>query len=345
MAAETALMPGTMMRSGFIAIAALLAWCVVAWLWPVEALRGWLCAFFLAGGTAIGALLLAAMMQLIPGVWDEELQPSARAVAAFTPLTALLFLPILLGAAWLYPWDGSAGKGAFREAWMTQPFWSVRAIAFLLFASCFALILQNKNAKQGPVIAGLILLVLFLMPVTVDWFLFLDPEAHFSGFGVTVLSSFFLNALCVTIVWALASTTALKRPEILGSLLLAALLAWVYFWFMQYFITWSDNLPFGVNWYKRRGEGAWSLVEVAQVALRLGPLVLLLFGPVRRGLRWLSGLCCVVLAGSALEALWLIVPGEIDERVAVAAAVFAALTFTFGAPSGWPLLRAWSKSA
>lgn len=337
MAAEVARMPFRLPRLGWLALAGAALWCVLAVIWPSAFLRGWLAVVFLVSGSAVGTLVLCAMMQLIPGLWDEELEPSAQRVAAFTPFAALLFLPILIGAGWLYPWEASGGKGAFREVWMMPFFWGTRAILFWLFAAGYGLILQKNKASPSVVVTGLILLILFFIPIAVDWFLFLDPEAHFSGFALTVLASFFLNALCVSILLALVLGTPMKRPEILGSLLLAALLSWAYFGFMQYFITWSDNLPFGVHWYERRAVGAWGLIEMMMVALHLLPLLLLLFGPVRRGVGWISGLCCVVLAGSALEALWLVVPGETRQTLAMLAALLAAGVFGCAASRVWSI--------
>ncbi|GHD05013.1 hypothetical protein ACFOEZ_01120 [Tianweitania populi] len=276
---------------------------------PEAALQGWLTGFCFLSDIAFGGLILASMMRLIPGLWDDELERFSDAVAALLPFAALAFLPILIGAAWLYDWQASADKGVFRELWMTLPFWTVRAILFLLFASVSALLMVRRQTdKPALPITALVIYTAGFMVIAVDWYLFLDPEAHFSGFSLTRMSVQFLGALCVSIMMAVSSAAKLKRPEILGSLLMAALLAWAYFAFMQYFITWSDNLPFGVRWYGERGAGLWGLLEVAFTALRLAPLLLLLATPIRQSRRWLFWLSAAVLFGNALETLWLIAP-------------------------------------
>lgn len=320
------------LRSRWLAAACgcAVVWLVMLFFTPEAALRGWLAGFFFAGGATLGALVLSAMMRLIPGLWDRELRPLSDALAALVPAAALAFLPVLVGAAWLYPWEGSEGKGAFREAWMTLPFWTIRAALFLLVASAFSFLLRNRTQTTLLPAGGLILLVALFMPVSVDWFLFLDPEAHFSGFALPALANFFLGALCVSILLAAASSTRIERPELLGSLLIAALLAWAYFSFTQYFITWSDNLPFGVRWYAARGQGGWHLTELALAGLRLVPLFLLLFPPVRGGERWLAAIAAAVLAGNGLEALWLIVPAPGTAAGAGAAAVLPALLSAAG---------------
>ncbi|MBE7185716.1 MAG: hypothetical protein INR68_15060 [Methylobacterium mesophilicum] len=330
--AASAAMPFPLSRPLLGAAACLPAWLLVLAFAPEAALRGWLAAFCFAAGITLGALVLSVMMRLIPGLWNKELQPFSDRLAGLVPLAALIFLPVLVGASWLYPWDGSEGKGAFREIWMALPVWSIRSVAFLLFVSGFSFLLLSRTETSTRLhIGGLVLFVLFFVPISLDWFLFLDPEAHFSGFALSVLSLFFLGALCVAIPLAFLSGHRIERPEILGSLLMSALLAWSYFAFMQYFITWSDNLPFGVRWYRDRGQGVWGLVEYGFAAFRLLPLGMLLFTPVRQGARWLVPLCLVVLAGNALEALWLIVPagGWPEKGGAESGAALAALGAIF----------------
>ena len=77
---------------------------------------------------------------------------------------------------------------------------------------------------------------------------------------------------------------------------------------MQYFIIWSGNLPQGVRWYETRTGGGWTVLLQALTALHLLPTVLLLFTPVRGSRGWLLVLGLLVLAGKAMECLWLVLP-------------------------------------
>jgi hypothetical protein len=99
-----------------------------------------------------------------------------------------------------------------------------------------------------------------------------------------------------------------EHAGMLGSLLIMALLTWTYLAFMQYVITWSDNIGHGVQWYQRRGEGGWATIAYIIAVTQLGPLFLLFFTPIRRGRGSLIGLCLVVLFGKALEMAWLVLP-------------------------------------
>ena len=275
---------------------------------PASAWRAWLGAAFLWASAPIGALALLMIMRLTPGDWSEELGPFMEAQILLLPIGALLILPVLAEAGALYPWTHEPAATAFRAAYLSQPMFIGRTVVWYagLFALGFVLVLREGPAKPLACV-GLIFLTAFGTFISTDWLLSLDPAFASSGFGLYVLDIQMLTAFALMVLALTLSGRRIRRPGIIGGLLLTLLLLWSYFAFMHFVITWSDNLPPGVRWYQRR-SGPWGLLMWAVAASRLAPTFLLLFQRARRSPRMLRILSIVVVLGSVLECGWLALP-------------------------------------
>lgn len=301
------------------------------------ALGGWLVAAVLWSGVPIGALGLLMMMKLVPGSWREELVPWTERVLPLLLLAGLAMLPVLVGLSSLYEWARVDPNGV-RVVYLSPWLFVLRTVAFYATAMALAFALLARPALATVLSsAGLIVFVLFDTTMAVDWLMSLDTRFHSSGFGLYVLSIQFTVALAVILVLRLSDADPGENTGMLGGLLLTALLLWAYLAFMQYFILWSGNLPQGVKWYQRRGEGAWAVIEYAIAAGQLLPLFLLFFTPVRQGRFWLISLSLLVLLAKGLEVAWLVLPAVNGGNVAVAAAIAATvgLGMLMGAALYW----------
>lgn len=286
------------------------------------ALIGWLAAFLFWSGLAVGTLLLALMSAIIPGPWRDRLAGAGEAALPLLALAVLAALPVLIGLPVLYGWASREAEAGFRGVYLTPAFFVARTLLFFAVSGLLALCLRRfPERRPGIAAAGLIVLVPLQMVVATDWVVSLDPAFHSSGFGLYLLSIQVLSALCGLILLRLAADGGGARDGLLGGLLLTALMLWAYFAFMPYFISWSNDLPPIVRWYRLRGEGGWAVVEWLVGLSGLAPAALLLFAPMRRSPRRLAGLCLAALAGRFLEAAWLVLP----QRATAAALSVAAL--------------------
>jgi hypothetical protein len=309
---------------------------------PRAALAGWLAALAAWSGVPLGALLLTMIAVLTPGRWREEVGAQARALLPLLPLAALAMLPVLIGMHLLYPWTQEPGR-----LYLTPAFFALRSVLFLTVFIAMAAVLLLRADWALPLSAGgLILFVLVDTSLAVDWLMSLQPDYHSSGFGLYVLAIQANAALAVIVLFRLRLADA--RPGLLGALLMTALLTWAYLAFMQYIISWSDNLPEPVAWYRRRGAGIWSAAEFAIGALRLAPLILLLLNAVRENPRWLRGIAVATLLATAIETAWLVFPatgtaagvGAATELLALAVLASASAAFyAWVARSGFLLSR------
>lgn len=275
---------------------------------PHAALVAWLAAFVFISALPLGGLCLSLMLRVIPGVWRDWLQRPADQLMLGLPLLVVLVLPVLVGLSEVFPWVGGGELTGFKSAYLAPGFFMARSLVILCGLSLVAVLVSVRPLGFSPLaIGGLIAFVVLHGVLSVDWLMSLDPEFHSSGFGLYILAGQVLTAFSVMVLIRLFGSDE-RRIKVLGPLLLTLLLLWAYLAFMQYFILWSGNLPAGVAWYQRRGEGGWAIVEYLMVASRLLPGFLLLFPPVRRGRRMLMILSVVVVAGSALEVVWLTLP-------------------------------------
>jgi hypothetical protein len=159
--------------------------------------------------------------------------------------------------------------------------------------------------------------VVFGLPIAFDWLLSLDHGFASSGFGLYLLSVAILLAL------ALAVAAGARHPEprvrdVLGGSLFTVAILWAYLGFMQYFITWSGDLPGGVHWYLRRGDG-WGALAWLAIGLKTLGIAPLIFGHVRRSPKYLALCALLIAAASVPEIGWLALPAP-------------------GAPAGWGTL-------
>jgi hypothetical protein len=308
---------------------------------PAPAWRAWLAAGFACTAAPIGAIGLLMMMRLMPGDWSEELGPPLETAALLLPLAALVILPVLVEMQNLYAWTRAPGPTAFQKAYLSEPLFVARTVVWfgLLFA-LGARLVARRPAPPAVACVGLVLFAIVGTLAAVDWLLSLDAGFSSSGFGLYVLCIQMMTALALAIALLVLSGRTLRRPGILGGLMLCLLLMWSYLAFMHFFITWSDNLPPGVRWYQRRSVHGWDWVMGVVAATRLGPTVLLLFASVRRSARALLTLTLLIAAGTVLEAAWLALPAPSNGPGLAGLAVFALATASIGSLMAGAIPRA-----
>jgi hypothetical protein len=258
------------------------------------------------------------MAILVPGRWRDEIIAPAEALMVLMPLLGIGVLPILIGVGALYPWAGETG------VYLSTGFFVIRSIVLVAILIGLGGMLMLRPAWALPLSAGgLILFVLLDTTLAVDWLMSLEPDFHSSGFGLYILAIQADVALSVVVLMRLRIPDA--QPGLLGALMLTALLVWNYLAFMQYLISWSDNLPEPVAWYRNRGTGVWSVAEYTIGALHLIPLILLFLTSVRTSRRWLRAIAGAVLPGNAIEVAWLVFPATETEAWLGAAVELLAL--------------------
>jgi hypothetical protein len=212
---------------------------------------------------------------------------------------------------------------ARKAAYLNEPFFVLRALIYFAIWIGLAFVLgvwrdpaavRSRSLPLGA--AGAVVLAPTASFAGVDWILSLEPTFHSSIFGMLWLSTQALGAFAFALVLALLlargpRTAHLREQGLvgLGSLLLALVLLWGYFAFIQYLIIWSGDLPDAAAWYVARGEGLWRVSIWLTVAGHLVlPAIALLSSRARQSPRIVLLLAAIVLLAHFADVAWLTVP-------------------------------------
>ncbi len=291
---------------GGIAAVALVALGLAA---PATAAAGWLIAFASVAAVSFGAVALLLIHALTGGRWGDGAGPALTRAAALTPVLLPAFLALLLGAPHLYPWmraPAAAGSGV-AGLYLNPVFFAARGILFVGGLAALSFLLPRR--AMTPLAAGLCLAGYCIATdlVSFDWLLSLEPRYTSSAFGAQII----LSQLVAALSWAILATPARADaawPD-LAALLLATVLGEAYLILMTFIIDWYGDLPRQAGWFLRRSTGGWLWLEVlGTMAGALGPLVALLFAPLRRSPAALKGIAVATLGGVVAENVWLVAP-------------------------------------
>ena len=305
-------------RTLAIAGAAVLAAAALAgWAVDVRALlAAYLAAWWFVSGALLGGLANVWLHDLTGGRWGEAIRGPLLRAARWLPLVCLLFLPVLLGAPQLYAWTRGAGgepDAAFRHAWLSPGFWTVRSIVYLLLWSGLAWIetrVRPGSKARSPARAAACLLVFGFSSglASVDWIMSLQPEWSSSVFGWLTGTGQMLAGMALAVVLIDRNARREQLPD-LGNLLMMYVMTWGYLAYVQFLIIWAADLPHEISWYLRRTAPFWKGVAWVLVVTHLaGPLCLLLSRKAKRAPAMMGFLAWALLAAHLLDCWWLVVP-------------------------------------
>ena len=302
-----------------VAALALLGCAGLGWRSPRSLLLAYLAAYVFFLGIALGSVGLLMVHRLAGhGDWGRELRAPLLAAGRVLPLLAILLLPILLGAAQLFPWMQASVPDAphlAQQRWyLNRPFFLARAV--LCFAAWLWLAQELRRRLRDPrgdltrfAAAGLIVYLLTVSMAAVDWIMSLVPAWHSSVFGLIVATGQLLAAAALAVCCHVDGDAAPRRRGDTGSILLVLVLAWSYLAFMDYLTVWIADLPTETVWYLPRLRTGWRWLGVWLVGFHLlVPFALLLSRRARRNRRCLRGIAGLLVLGQAVYALWLVLP-------------------------------------
>jgi hypothetical protein len=301
-------------------------------------LKSWLIGFWMVLGLALGSLGLLMLQHMTGGEWGLMGRRIWEAGTRTVVLTALLFVPILLGMERLFIWaqpEIVAGDPIIQEkaAYLNPTFFVVRAVVYFGFwIFCAWILTKWSDAQQRGEVAqvpgdtvrfrtvsapGLLFFVLTVTFASVDWMMSLDPHWFSTIYGLTTVAGQGLSALAFAI--AILALTANVAPistyvtqrhfHDLGKLLLAFVMLWAYLNFSQFLIIWSANLPEVIPWYIVRFRGGYEYLAILLVVGHFAlPFMLLLSRDLKRNSRMLARVALAVLAMRLVDLIWLVAP-------------------------------------
>jgi hypothetical protein len=328
-------------RAGIAAAAAFAGCLIWALLDHRQFFQSYLVAYFFWLSLALGCLGIRMMFELTGGAWGVVMLPQLEAAIATIPWLALLFLPILPGLKFLYPWARGLAKGG-ATFYMTTPWFVVRAAIYFACWSflSFAILRLSRRKLAGDAEAGVRLATLsgpglaaYALTMTfaaIDWGMSLEPDWYSTVYGMSFVTGQGLLAYAAMIVLAAAPASAagLFARELpdgdtlndLGNLLFAFVMLWAYMAFSQLLVIWSGNLPHEIPFYTSRGAGSWGVLSGLLIVFHFAaPVFILLMRTVKRRAAWLAAIAAFLVFMRWVDYFWLVVPALSPSRLDLSA--------------------------
>ena len=310
---------------------------------PARTWLSYLTAFAAAVSVAVGALVFHMIGYAANSRWMAVTRRLGEAVVLSLPALALLFAPLVIGAARIYPWLTPAAPGshqaelfAHRAAYLNLPGFAARgAVYFAIWIAAAALLrrssIRRDRAGAAPsadpeaalgrerVIASVLLPLvgLALTFAAFDWIMSLEPEWYSSIFGIYYFAGGFLAALALITILAhrslasgsLGGALSPNHFHALGRLLLGFVVLWAYAAFFQALLIRIANQPAEVSFYLERVDGAWGVFVYLLILGHFAvPFLALVPRRIKFRPRALAGLCGWILLMHLVDIYWLIIP-------------------------------------
>lgn len=309
---------------------------------PPQFYFSYLFAFVFWIGLPLGCLCVLMLHSLTGGGWGYVIRRFLEAGVSTLPWMAILFLPLLFGLRYLYPWMDPAqvaGDPALQKirGYLNLPFFLLRNFAFFgvwIGAGWYLNRLSSRQdrtpdveptrrarAFSGP---GLLVFTLMVSLALVDWIMVSERDWYSTVFPAQVIIGqlLFTFAFCTLVLaWSvgpapfdrregsLEGVIRIEHFHSLGNFLLAFVMLWAYLTISQLIIIWSGNVPREITWYLHRVAGGWRWLAITIGALYFAlPFCLLLSRENKRNVRFLRVLVSGIIVMHALEVWWQIAP-------------------------------------
>ncbi len=276
---------------------------------PVGFYGGWLAALTLFAAWPLGSMGILMIHALTGGRWGEALRPALRLGVCALPLLLPAALPLLPGLAPLYPWARpDAAKHFGNTFYLNAAFFAGRGVVY--FAVWFVLgwlVLRGRSlGRVAP--AGLFLLGITTTFAAIDTTMSLDPHFTSTIYGMVAAASMVLLALSMAVLLTAGDVARTVRGDF-GKLLLALVVLWIYFDFIQLLIVWQSNLVAEAPWYIQRARGLWGAAWLVIAAGHfLLPFFLLLSPRMQQSRRVVLFVAGLLVAMTVLRSWWTVLP-------------------------------------
>ena len=309
----------------------------------------YLTAFLFWLGLSLGSLVIAMIHGLTGGAWGRTIRRILEAGYETLPLMAVLFFPIWIDAARIYPWADphyvSHHEVLIRKsAYLTVAGFQIRALVYVAAWIVITMVLNrwspnderdpdSDRARRLQTASGLSFIVFgFTFTLAcVDWSMSLEPLWYstmyaliqIAGQGVAALAFAILFAATLSSHFPWSRLVTASRLNDLGNLLLAAVMFWAYCSFFQFLVIWSGNLPEENFWYVHRLTGGWELLAISLAVLHFSvPFFLLLSRTVKRNSSHLRCIAWLLLLMRYVDLYWTVIPGFQQEHATYSGLMF-----------------------
>lgn len=317
-----------------VAVVALILSVVGAFMDPKQFAFSWLFGFTVFFTLCAGCLFWTIVHHCTDAEWSVVVRRQMENIAILLPVTALLFIPILVLRHELYRWMSVPPHQDplldAKRGYLNWEFYLVRTIIYFvaLSATAFLLrrlsILQDKDGNPQRTLTmrkvafpGLIFFALSLTFGAFDWLMSLNYTWFSTMWGVYIFAgaagaSMSLLVLVITALRSagyFAETVTDEHYHVMGKWMFAFTVFWAYIGFSQYALIWYANMPEETQYFIVRNTESWWPLSLLLVFGRFfGPFAILLMRFVKKQPRRLSLVAGWILLMQILDIYIIILP-------------------------------------
>lgn len=307
---------------------------------PERFFRSYTVAFAFTSAIGLGAFFFVMAMYLAGNAAGVTVRRIMENVMVTLPVGAILFLPLVFGLKYVYPWmhpeivNASVNLRA-KSSYLTENFFVIRTFGFFLLWSIWIFSIYRQSTKQDTqrsvrqmyVIArfcapGLFLVVLVGTLAAYDWLMSVQPTWYSTIFGLYYLAGGCLAFMSVVTLVCLGFRRAgiltnsinIEHYHDLGKWLFCLTAFYTYIAFSQYLLIWYANLPEETIFYRVRAHGMWLPISLALPFVRfIIPFFVLLCRPAKRNLTIIGLVAGWSLIMEFIDIYWVVMPVHYPE--------------------------------
>jgi hypothetical protein len=322
---------------------------------PARFFNSYLVAFVYTSAIGIASLFFVQVQYLSGSAWSVTMRRIMENILFTLPFGMLLFVPVIFGLKYIYPWTDAALVKASQElqsksGFLSENFFVVRTYIYFVLWSIWALAIYSQSIKQDRTHSvqqmyaisrwsapGLFLAVVVGSLASFDWLMSVEPAWYSTIFGLYYLADGALAFFAVVTLMALGFRRAgmLKHSihnehyHDLGKWLFAMTAFYTYIAYSQYMLIWYANLPEETIFYRHRMVGSWLPLSLALPILRFFiPFFALLCRPAKRRTGLIGFFAVYSLIVVYLDFFWVVMPVHSPQGITVSWIDFAALGAT-----------------
>jgi hypothetical protein len=333
---------------------------------PERFFRSYLVAFTYTSGIGLGAFFFIMAQHLAGSAASVTVRRIMENIMVTLPVGAVLFLPLVFGLKYVYPWAhpdivSTSPEIKAKGAFLSENWFVIRTYAFFLVWSIWIFAMYHQSTKQDTTRSikqmhiisrwsapGLFLVVVVGTLAAYDWLMSVQPTWYSTIFGLYYLAGGALSFMSVTVLVCLAfrragilkNTISMEHYHDLGKWLFALTAFYTYIGFAQYLLIWYANLPEETIFYRVRSQGGWLWLSLAFPFIRFFiPFFILLCRGAKRDLTIIGLVAGWSLIVEAVDLFWVVMPVHYPNGPQVHWLDFATLAFTLSVCG----LQFWSR--